>query len=80
VLEECARFNQDVVAPLNEAGDRHPSTFKDGKVATTPGFKEALSRSASCIVMVIVAAAKPIAAPRIPKTGSATSYSGPTKK
>lgn len=44
VLEECARFNQDVVAPLNEAGDRHPSTFKDGKVATTPGFKEAFAQ------------------------------------
>ncbi|MDR6856791.1 acyl-CoA dehydrogenase [Variovorax guangxiensis] len=44
VLEECARFNQDVVAPLNEAGDKHPSTFKDGKVATTPGFKEAFAQ------------------------------------
>lgn len=44
VLEECARFNQDVVAPLNVAGDRHPSTFKDGKVATTPGFKEAFAQ------------------------------------
>ena len=41
VLEECARFNQDVVAPLNVAGDRNPSSFKDGEVATTPGFKEA---------------------------------------
>jgi alkylation response protein AidB-like acyl-CoA dehydrogenase len=41
VLEECARFNQDVVAPLNVAGDLHPSSFKDGKVTTTPGFKEA---------------------------------------
>ena len=32
VLEECARFNQDVVAPLNIAGDRNPSSFKDGAV------------------------------------------------
>ncbi|VTU24463.1 acyl-CoA dehydrogenase [Variovorax sp. RA8] len=47
VLEECARFNQDVVAPLNLAGDRHPSTFKDGKVATTPGFKEAFAQYAA---------------------------------
>ncbi|MGK6306971.1 acyl-CoA dehydrogenase [Variovorax sp. DT-64] len=47
VLEECARFNQDVVAPLNVAGDRHPSTFKDGKVATTPGFKEAFAQYAA---------------------------------
>ncbi|VTU17301.1 Acyl-CoA dehydrogenase [Variovorax sp. SRS16] len=44
VLEECARFNQDVVAPLNVAGDRDPSSFKDGKVSTTPGFKEAFAQ------------------------------------
>jgi len=44
VLEECARFNQDVIAPLNEAGDREPSSFKDGQVTTTPGFKEAFAQ------------------------------------
>ena len=47
VLEECARFNQDVVAPLNVAGDRNPSSFKDGAVTTTPGFKEAFAQYAS---------------------------------
>ena len=41
VLEECARFNEEVVAPLNVPGDMQPSTFKDGVVTTTPGFKEA---------------------------------------
>jgi 3-(methylthio)propanoyl-CoA dehydrogenase len=41
VLEECARFNQEVVAPLNVEGDRNPSTWKDGQVTTTPGFREA---------------------------------------
>jgi alkylation response protein AidB-like acyl-CoA dehydrogenase len=41
VLEECARLNEAVVAPLNWAGDQNPSSFKDGKVTTTPGFKEA---------------------------------------
>ena len=46
VLEECARFNQDVVAPLNWTGDLNPSTFKDGKVTTTPGFKEAFAQFA----------------------------------
>ena len=44
VLEECARFNQEVVAPLNVPGDLHPSTFKDGQVTTTPGFKEAFKQ------------------------------------
>ena len=41
VLEECAKFNEDVVAPLNVEGDRNPSCFKDGQVISTPGFKEA---------------------------------------
>ena len=46
VLEESARFNQDVVAPLNWEGDRNPSSFKDGTVTTTPGFKEAFRQFA----------------------------------
>ncbi|AKM31529.1 acyl-CoA dehydrogenase [Pandoraea faecigallinarum] len=41
VLEEAARFNQEVLAPLNVIGDQQPSTWKDGVVTTTPGFKEA---------------------------------------
>jgi len=44
VLEECARFNQDVIAPLNVTGDRDPSSFKAGVVTTTPGFKEAFKQ------------------------------------
>jgi alkylation response protein AidB-like acyl-CoA dehydrogenase len=44
VLEECARFNQDVVAPLNVEGDRNPSYLKDGQVFSTPGFKEAFKQ------------------------------------
>ena len=41
VLEECARFNEEVLAPLNVEGDRAPSYWKDGEVFTTAGFKEA---------------------------------------
>jgi alkylation response protein AidB-like acyl-CoA dehydrogenase len=41
VLEECAKFNEGVVAPLNVDGDRNPSSWKDGQVTTTPGFKDA---------------------------------------
>jgi alkylation response protein AidB-like acyl-CoA dehydrogenase len=44
VLEECARFNEDVVAPLNVAGDKNPSSWKDGVVTTTPGFKDAFKQ------------------------------------
>ncbi len=41
VLEENARFVQDVIAPLNRAGDTAPSSWHDGVVTTTAGFKEA---------------------------------------
>src|SRR6218665_1380264 len=47
VLEESARFNQDVAAPLNEAGDRNPSSWNDGVVTTTPAFKQAFQQFAA---------------------------------
>ncbi|MDE2605593.1 MAG: acyl-CoA dehydrogenase [Burkholderiales bacterium] len=46
VLEECARFNEGVVAPLNVDGDRNPSSWKDGQVTTTPGFVAAYKQFA----------------------------------
>jgi alkylation response protein AidB-like acyl-CoA dehydrogenase len=46
VLEECAKFNEGVVAPLNWTGDQQPSSFKDGVVTTTPGFKAAFRQFA----------------------------------
>lgn len=44
ILEESAKFNQDVVAPLNWLGDQTPSSLKGGVVTTTPGFKEAFEQ------------------------------------
>ena len=41
VLEECAKFNEGVLEPLNVEGDVHPSGWHDGKVTITAGFKEA---------------------------------------
>ncbi|MBE7418354.1 MAG: acyl-CoA dehydrogenase [Ideonella sp.] len=41
VLEECARFTENVVAPLDRAGDTEPSSWSAGVVRTTPGFKQA---------------------------------------
>jgi alkylation response protein AidB-like acyl-CoA dehydrogenase len=46
VLEECAKFNEGIVAPLNTDGDVHPSSFERGGVATTPGFKQAFRQFA----------------------------------
>jgi len=47
ILEEAAKFNQDVVAPLNWSGDQNPSVLHDGEVYTTPGFKEAFEQFAA---------------------------------
>ena len=41
VLEENAKFCSEVVAPLNWPGDQQPSTWREGTVTTTKGFKEA---------------------------------------
>jgi butyryl-CoA dehydrogenase len=41
VLEENAKFCSNVVAPLNNPGDKEPSFWHDGQVTTTKGFKEA---------------------------------------
>src|SRR5690349_1072841 len=41
VLDESAKFCGEVLAPLNVEGDRNPSTWRDGKVTTTPGFSDA---------------------------------------
>ena len=46
VLEECAKFNEGVLSPLNWEGDKNPSSWKDGVVTTTPGFKQAYQQYA----------------------------------
>jgi len=46
VLEECAKLNQDVISPLNWAGDQNPSFHNGSGVTTTPGFKEAYQQYA----------------------------------
>ncbi|MBL8360563.1 MAG: acyl-CoA dehydrogenase [Rubrivivax sp.] len=46
VLEECAKFNEGVVAPLNHGSDKQPSWFEGGKVTTSPGFKAAFRQFA----------------------------------
>jgi alkylation response protein AidB-like acyl-CoA dehydrogenase len=44
VLEEAARFAEDVLAPLNRIGDEHGCRLEAGKVLTPPGFKQAYER------------------------------------
>ncbi len=44
VLEEAAKFNEGVLSPLNWEGDKNPSSWNDGAVTATPGFKEAFAQ------------------------------------
>ncbi len=46
ILEESAKFTAEVLAPLNRDGDLQPSSIRDGKVTTSPGFKDAFRQFA----------------------------------
>ena len=41
ILEECAKFSEQELAPLYQTGDEEGCTLKDGEVQTPKGFKEA---------------------------------------
>jgi acyl-CoA dehydrogenase len=41
VLGEAGKFATDILAPLNTAGDRSGTRFKDGTVSAAPGWKDA---------------------------------------
>ncbi len=41
ILEEASKFATEVLDPLNYSGDQEGSSWKDGKVTTPKGFKEA---------------------------------------
>lgn len=44
ILEECAKFCSNELAPLNQSGDKEGCTFNDGEVTTPKGFKEAYNQ------------------------------------
>ncbi|MFX1766753.1 acyl-CoA dehydrogenase [Paraburkholderia sp. A1RI-2L] len=46
VLEEAAKLCGEVLAPLNVEGDRTPSSWHDGEVTASPGFKAAFEQFA----------------------------------
>jgi alkylation response protein AidB-like acyl-CoA dehydrogenase len=41
VIAEAGRYATDVIAPLNQVGDKFGTPFMDGRVTTPPGWKEA---------------------------------------
>ena len=46
ILEEAGRLGSEVLAPLNEAGDKTGATLKEDGVHETPGFAEAYQQYA----------------------------------
>ncbi len=41
IIGECAKFSENVLAPLNQSGDKEGCRWEDGQVFTPKGFKEA---------------------------------------
>jgi len=46
ILEEMAKFSQNVTLPINRTGDEEGATFSNGAVTTPAGFKEAFKQYA----------------------------------
>lgn len=46
ILEEMAKFAQNVTLPINRTGDEEGATFSNGNVTTPAGFKEAFKQYA----------------------------------
>lgn len=44
IMEENAKFCENVLAPLNQSGDAEGCRWKDGEVTTPKGFKEAYAQ------------------------------------
>ncbi len=46
ILAEAAKLCEDVLAPLQRAGDMHPAVLENGVVRTSPGFADGYARIA----------------------------------
>ena len=46
ILEEMAKFSQNVMLPLNRSGDEEGAKYENGNVTTPAGFKEAFKQYA----------------------------------
>ena len=46
ILEEMAKFAQNVTLPLNRTGDEEGANYSNGSVTTPAGFKQAFQQDA----------------------------------
>jgi alkylation response protein AidB-like acyl-CoA dehydrogenase len=44
IFQECAKFCENELLPINQSGDKEGCTFDNGKVTTPTGFKEAYQK------------------------------------
>lgn len=44
ILDQAARFAEEVLAPLNMVGDQQGATWSNGEVTTSPGFSDAYNK------------------------------------
>ena len=44
IVEECAKFAEEVLAPINSIGDKNGAIFDEGIVKMPPGFNEAYEK------------------------------------
>ncbi len=44
IIEQAARYAEDVLAPLNQAGDKAGASLANGVVTTAPGWRDAYAR------------------------------------
>jgi hypothetical protein len=44
ILDECAKYCEEVLAPINQSGDEEGCHFANGEVTTPAGFKDAYSQ------------------------------------
>jgi hypothetical protein len=49
ILEEMAKFAQNVTLPLNRTGDEEGARYENGNVFTPAGFKEAFQQYAKVV-------------------------------
>ena len=44
IFQECAKFSENELLPMNQSGDKEGCTFDNGNVTTPKGFKEAYQK------------------------------------